>query len=379
MNKKLILHIGTPKTGTSSIQGFMKLNKEKLAQRGFEYPIFSKKWPGIGQPRNAHFLYRCALTLGGYHREDPRPGYAEACLEEFGALVRACDGTMVLSDETLWQMASRFKKSVPALKRILDGYGFDKYQVIVYLRRQDTFIESQWNQQIKASGVGSKTFSSTFEAYSNRGYANNVCNYDRTLKRLEKEFGQENITVRIYDRSQLVGQDSVADFLDVLGLDIADFDQLEAEANDGIKDRTLLELKRLINKAPSYTEAGNYLLPAIVSLGKDKPKEETAVMSPEERGAFLDRYAEGNANIAQRYFERDELFGPDKVDGQPKWELNPEELLADAIVVLSEAAAADRVRLRDAEKKIEKLSRELEQGKRQTFKSRIARKIHGKK
>ena len=33
MAKKLVLHVGTPKTGTSTIQGFMRTNRALLAKR----------------------------------------------------------------------------------------------------------------------------------------------------------------------------------------------------------------------------------------------------------------------------------------------------------------------------------------------------------
>ena len=37
--KTLILHIGTPKTGTTSIQNFCGLNRERLDELGIHYPL----------------------------------------------------------------------------------------------------------------------------------------------------------------------------------------------------------------------------------------------------------------------------------------------------------------------------------------------------
>lgn len=39
MSKKLILHIGTEKTGTTSIQKFLNLNKDELLNEGIFYPM----------------------------------------------------------------------------------------------------------------------------------------------------------------------------------------------------------------------------------------------------------------------------------------------------------------------------------------------------
>ncbi len=61
--KTLYLHIGTPKTASSSIQTYCRANTDKLAEYGYIYPITpSLFYPNIGHRRNAHFLI-------GYHKD----------------------------------------------------------------------------------------------------------------------------------------------------------------------------------------------------------------------------------------------------------------------------------------------------------------------
>ena len=67
--KILYLHIGMPKTGTSSLQVFLMQNEEALAQYGVAYPMMPGRYPMISPSRNAHFLIGKLTDEQG--REDP--------------------------------------------------------------------------------------------------------------------------------------------------------------------------------------------------------------------------------------------------------------------------------------------------------------------
>lgn len=54
--KTLYIHIGCPKTATTSIQYFCNENKENLAKHGVYFPVFEQTYPDINPFRNAHFL-----------------------------------------------------------------------------------------------------------------------------------------------------------------------------------------------------------------------------------------------------------------------------------------------------------------------------------
>ena len=54
--KTLYLHIGTPKTGTTSLQHFCHDNQQKLAEKGYFYPEFDFEYANKGKYRNGLFL-----------------------------------------------------------------------------------------------------------------------------------------------------------------------------------------------------------------------------------------------------------------------------------------------------------------------------------
>ena len=54
--RTLYLHIGTPKTATTSIQMFCVDNESVLKKLGYSYPILNFKFPKVEKRRNGHFL-----------------------------------------------------------------------------------------------------------------------------------------------------------------------------------------------------------------------------------------------------------------------------------------------------------------------------------
>ena len=341
--KKLILHVGTPKTGTSAIQKFLANNISALATHGIEYPMFSAHWPGIESARNGHFLFAEVMHRLDHEVAVSCPELLPQCMAQFKQFAAKLDGTMLLSDETFWQMASRYEDTVPLLKNICDEFGFDSYQVIVYMRRQDLLAESLYAQRVK----GMKVASMTFDSYLASKFTHQICAYNKVIKRFEDQFGQENIHIGIYDRKLLKAGDSAADIMDVLGLDIDDpaFDRGQEETNDSIRGNYFLELKRLANTSDDYKAGDNFLMePAIRASANFPEVEKTSLFTPEARAEFLEQYVKGNQAIARRYFDRDDLFGPQQADNLPLWQPNQDEMLRDAFVLLVEALVDERAR-----------------------------------
>ena len=89
MSQKVLLHVGTPKTGTSYLQDVLFRNRETLAAAGITYPATRF---------DSHFL--AALDLmklpwGGLQAE------AIGAWDELAAQVREAPGTSIISHEIL--------------------------------------------------------------------------------------------------------------------------------------------------------------------------------------------------------------------------------------------------------------------------------------
>ena len=360
MAKKLVLHVGTPKTGTSTIQGFMRTNRALLAKRSVAYPVRAFNKRSVSNARNGHPIFYKALQLAGYTDElsASLTAYAE---EGFRMLQEQAAGpcaTTVLSDESFWRLAACYPGALEALRSLGEQAGFGEFQIVVYLRRQDLFLESTWNQRVK----NGTSYVTTYDEFRTGEFATKVTDYNSVLGCFEQAFGRENITARIYDRSLLVAGDSAADFLSLLGLDAAQFKPLKREINDSIKGNSWVELKRIANHAPAYAKSGNFMRGAFKSLSVAVPEQQPgALMSPEERRAYLAAFEEGNRAVAQRYFQRDELFGPQKVDEQPKWEPSSLEMSRDALLLAVEGLAEANARVAELEERVRQLEGHAQQ------------------
>lgn len=167
----VFLHIGMPKTGTTSIQHFLNQNRRALCARGFVVP----RTPGRTNHKNLA-LY----ALPDHGRQKMRrangldtPGeimrFRELFLTRFAeeAASWSNDQTVVLSSEhmSLLRKPDDFQR----LKRLLAVMGDRPIRIVIYLRRQDLFYLSGYSQRIKSgaslhwSDLGEKFDPSAFD------------------------------------------------------------------------------------------------------------------------------------------------------------------------------------------------------------------------
>jgi hypothetical protein len=137
MSKRILLHVGTPKTGTSYLQDVLFQNRSRLLRQGILYPA---------DRFDAHFL--AALDLmrlrwGGLERQ------AVGAWDRLAQQVRDHDGTAIISHEIL-ATASRTQVQ-RALKSLghEPGGGGAEVHVIVSVRDLARQIPAEWQENVK--------------------------------------------------------------------------------------------------------------------------------------------------------------------------------------------------------------------------------------
>ncbi|MFC3057522.1 hypothetical protein [Paenirhodobacter populi] len=187
----LIVHVGTQKTGSSSIQHFLRENEGLLRESGISYISAVREWSDHN---------KLARELRSDAADTPR---ADAVVAEITA--RGYD-KYILSAEEL------FHKRVPGrlfdhLTRHLDM----EVRIVCYLRRPDHLMEALYKQRVKTGDI---------KPWPLRYLDANKweCDYLPVLDAFADRFGGEHISVRPYARPHLKDGDIVADFLDVTGL-----------------------------------------------------------------------------------------------------------------------------------------------------------------
>lgn len=292
----LLLHIGTPKTGTTSLQRFLFHNVEKMKGYGWDYPDIGKIVQGGGMGTsiiNGLHLYKSENRLDTSSDNWISSWvYIKKQLQQYNVIVSA-------EDIYEWE-TERFIRETKNI--------YDNLKVIIYLRRQDLFMESMWNENIKC-GDCDKSFTESIEDLSKK-----ECHYLKTLDLISEIVGKKNLIVRVYEKSQLKGirNDIVSDFFDAIGLEPDWLDFQEVGTWNERLFGNYLEFKRIFNSLKEFED----IIPFdyrqyFWQLSQLLPKEEKRIngyFSKNDREKFLKEFQKENETIAKKY-----LFSEDGV------------------------------------------------------------------
>ncbi len=358
--KTLYLHIGTPKTATTSIQHFCDANEEALEELGYTYPTFPFHYEHKGRTRNALFLTTPIRDENGkrmrdLEKQNLREGYAllRDVFEHFD--------NVILSDEILWHATHQARADLWEELQGEAREGGYCVKIIVYLRRQDAYCSSWWNQTIKKGVTSWQT--RTWEDWlsDNHGFLRNL-NYYEKLERIAEVFGRENIVVRRFERGKFYRGMVEADFLQAVGIEMTDHFQIpEYEANPGLGGNTP-EFKRIINSIPdiSYEDKKFFWKTLEVCSDISASHYPASMFSPEEAAAFMEQYGEGNRKIVEDYLHEGDapLFDMTFKD-TPKWQKDNPWYLDDLVVFLAQSQLSLYHEMNDLKCKNKELRQEV--------------------
>jgi hypothetical protein len=309
------IHIGTGKTGTSAIQGFLNKYRSQLIKRS------SCLYPNLGVPEVLdYFSGHCPSHCEFFGCKDD--GFVDAQIKKL--IVRANRKKIqkiILSCEGL----SVWPKFAHTLYETLSSSPQVRVIIIVYLRRHDHWLESAWKQW----GVKDKRFRDVDHFFS-KYHRVIPYNFDplELLETWEGEFGSENIIVRPYEKEQLTGG-VIIDFLNQTGIDHTKIKGYDPErdkyhVNVGF-NRDIIEIfylnknfyqdindNRLINLFSKY----------LTDTYKKAPFEDYSIFSPQQRLDILARYQPQYEAIAKKYLGRSDgrLFYEPLPDPSEPWE-----------------------------------------------------------
>lgn len=356
--KTLYLHIGTPKTGTTAIQAFCKANQEVLGRKGYYYPVMPYIYPGIGRNRNAAFL-QCTICKDGVRQDAEEEQRALEGLDIVRGYFETYDN-VILSDEGLWVASYEKRKTLwQDLKEYSGRHQFN-VKIIVYLRRQDTFMDSRWRQRVKGSGHRRSRIDISWEDYINNLPEAVQLDYFTALERISAVFGKENVIVRRFDRKYFPDGMVQADFLKAVGLEMTDEYMItQPSANESLCGN-ICEIKRLVNSLSDLTESEyTFLRSALLSINAYSGEAYSSTMfSAREAEEFLAQYRQGNQKVAEEYLGETgrELFDTD-FGNLSKWEKDNPYMMDDIIRFIA-VTNAGMIRKMDDEKRA--LKKEME-------------------
>jgi hypothetical protein len=341
MSKKplLILHIGSPKTGTSALQNCMARNRGFLLENKICYSHFSKNG-GIDNHNHLtyHILYE--FYQNNTDLKIPQDKRTIDIITKIKKEFYENDSyTLIISSETLFEtvwtgssleifaentefmMIERRKYVINYFKEEFKGFDI---KIVCYLRRQDDYIESIYNEMLKNIAVDNNVYNNIFAnplpiCFGKQKYTapENSCNaylenfinglidagYYTNLSQWAETYGKENIIVRIYEKSALPKGVEYDFFTNILNFndDLLQNIELYQEVNLSLK-KDIAEYKR-VSRLLEFREELTSISssPALEHLGENNRKN---ILKAKQADEILEYYKEENEKIAREYLGR---------------------------------------------------------------------------
>lgn len=292
---KLVIHIGTNKTGTTALHNFLRRNDEQLQKYGWH--VFSEELlcAGENKPSNWSFIHTILREEGIHSERWQQIWYMILeCLKVKNVIVIS---QSLYGDKVLLDLLEFIKESQ-----------WDNVNVVVYLRRQDTYLESVWNQMVKGRyyNTDSKRFLEIRRRNEKEKYER--LNYYTHLEKISKIIGRENVIVRVYEKQQFAGErkDILSDFFDVIGIkpDWENFRE-PVDSNDRLSG-SVLEMKRILNPILKdyFGEDGLRKFKSLFAIPVVSSNE--GYFSIEERIDILKDFEDQNELVAREYLHRED-------------------------------------------------------------------------
>ncbi|KPA20552.1 hypothetical protein shim_35430 [Shimia sp. SK013] len=233
--RHLFLHCGYPRTGTTSFQSILDLNREELAQSGYCVP------PTVGF-RHRHLQAGVQLSLTANVQnliKLPEGCDPETHLENWltGVVADAPEfDRFIMSEETLAK--ADFGK-IEGFEAQLRKH-FEHITILICFRPHGSYLRSDYSNRVRAS-----YFSKPFKAYAVGQSAQPFMSYSYVLSKFMDVFGAESVKAVEYNSKG--DNSSHSQLFHAMGLDLAQLKKPEDALNKSLGPQSI-ELKRRLNR-----------------------------------------------------------------------------------------------------------------------------------
>ncbi len=301
MKKILYIHIGTGKTGTSSIQNFLSENQKN----GRLSKHFNTRYCFSGRP-NINNILLCK----NYQRGN------EKTQELIDAKIRELRKEIYQSSEQLFIISSEYfpgntQDEIHELVNTVSD--ICQVKIIVYLRRQDDFLWSWYTQLVKTTNIFLDIYKLKYKLYKSK---EQVFNYETSLRKWENIVGKENILVNIYDRNNFKGNSIYFDFIHNLNIDL-DLKKMivPEEVNLSLQCEQICLIRTLIPYVSEWNDEQLKMLQKPLNIPFLYTK---SLLSPRERKEILNDFRQHNEFVARRYLNQENLFD-ENIEDEDTW------------------------------------------------------------
>jgi hypothetical protein len=298
--RDFFMHVGTHKTGTTSLQGFMAQNHRLLRRWGVLYPFAGRRRTPAAEEMSGHH------NLAWEMNDDPRFDVAHGA---FGHLLDEIawrrPHTAVVSSED-FEYLYRRPEALASVARSVRALGYSPH-VVLYVRSQADYAQSLYSELAAHHGLD-RSFDAFLEEIASQGAATLrgwtfSFEYDVLAHAFEDAFGANALIVRPYERDRAPDA-LLREFVATIAPG-ADFERLkqparlnEASGFIGVLDGLYATLARKAPVAPDAQELAAELFP---TSDRRFLNGRFDLLTGEAATAFQARFQESNERFASRY------------------------------------------------------------------------------
>ncbi len=259
MKKRLFLHIGFHKTGTSALQEYLDDNRKQLIELGIFYP---KSYSGLF-PGNVDLSWAFDKTPPSWSSVNTTN--KNIIIEYYKTQIEKtnCE-TVIISSEDFVLLDSQ-SDSIEKLKKFFINFDV---KIIAYVREPIEFILSLYSHAVR-----SRSINCSLKRYIAEKYSFRAADYPTRLQPWIKIFGRKNVIVKKYSTAEFVNNNLVDDFFAATGIEV-EVDKTMNRSNIGIHP-WLIQPYIEISSANIDENKKIKKLRELSLLGLDLPKEDT--------------------------------------------------------------------------------------------------------
>ena len=292
----LVLHIGSNKTGTSSIQYFLRDNRERLAELGHLFP----KSPGNARHTHLSFYVKSKSELENtvewcrQGHSDPATFRKSFRRRLFAEIERSGLSRVLLSDEALFASS---KPSMRRLRNLVDRLT-GSLRVVVYLRRQDDHLVSRYQQVVKVGETKRLT------EWANEPVHSGMYDYHARLRTWERVLEPDAFVVCRFEPNSFVDGSLFQDFFDAADINARAEDMTQPPTRNVSLDAETVEFLRLYNLYRVENEAAR---PGVINNWKlttrltEHARGPVLTLPTSVLDRFMAQWDESNRAVARRY------------------------------------------------------------------------------
>ena len=283
----IYIHIGTHKTGSSTIQSALRSTSKAHPEEGWRY---------------ARLTTATATEIMQTKLYDEKLVRRFKCeLQRTMRRVKSTDKVILSSEALSGLPIDGYRNSNAIFSMLRDATKGHNVKIVIFLRRQDSFVESMYTQKIHEGG------DLDFESFVNQFNSHDALDYHRMLTDLRSYFGDQDVIVRSYHASS--NRDLLTDFGDIIGSKALRYCE-QVDKNPSYS-RQALEIARICNRSLGASRK-RQLRHALQTVMAKKRSEPFSYFTDDSRTRFLNRYNSSNLDVANRYFDGnlEKLFPP---------------------------------------------------------------------